>query len=415
MNRKLYLGNCHLNDDQKIIIKKNPHCTEFFCNIKNITDCSNCKNFLRKRVKFNNEKLLKDNHKENFKFCKKKCNKGFFYDILLDGNNKVDKCDIDKFKVMDNFKNDNLIYKYDEIPYKIKYEKTYNKPKTVVHWGQMKLFLETLLLLINKVDVEDKEVHIIYAGSSSGDNILLLIKMFPNTIWYLIDPRPHNRFLHNNPQVKKIISDYFTDELAQQFHDDFKDRNYKLLFISDIRDRNDNENENDFILDNNIIADQLNQTNWHKIIQPDYSYFKFRCPYEIKNNMYTHYKGTIYVQPFAPPASTESRILFEKQLEECDYDIEEYQGKFLYFNRVLRPSYYTKSIIKNNEYFDHCYDCTYYSYLIKNYLKKFHKFNPFDTEDITEIMIIIMNKIVKLSKYRNKLIINNSILKRNLL
>ena len=41
--------------------------------------------------------------------------------------------------------------------------------------------------------------------------------------------------------------------------------------------------------------------------------FKFRCPYE-GANIYDYYDGKIYIQPFAPVSSTESRILFETKL-----------------------------------------------------------------------------------------------------
>ena len=77
-------------------------------------------------------------------------------------------------------------------------------------------------------------------------------------------------------------------------------------------------------------------------------------------------------------SSTESRLLLKTGLIKKTYNVDEYQGKFFYFNRIIRPGYYNKSIIPENDYFDHCYDCTYFSYIIKNYLDKFSKYyNPF--------------------------------------
>jgi predicted RNA methylase len=64
---------------------------------------------------------------------------------------------------------------------------------------------------------------------------------------------------------------------------------------------------------------------------------------------------------------------------------------------VLRSSYYIKQIIDDNKIFDHCYDCTYFSYLIKNYLNKF-KYNYQKTDDLLKIMIDIKNKLTSDNK-----------------
>ena len=226
--------------------------------------------------------------------------------------------------------------------------------------------------------------------------------MFPNTIWHLIDPHEHHPKLYNHKQISEIITDLFTKDIAKKFRKQFKNRKYKLLFISDIR-----SNTND----KNVLDDQKNNIKWHKIIKPDYSYLKFRCGYDT-DIIYKYYKGVIFLQPYAPTGSTETRLLLKKKLEKYNYNIKEFQGKLYYFNRVLRPSYYVKSIINNNNYFDHCYDCTYFSYLIKNYLNIFPNFNPFNTDNIFDIMKKITNLISKHSS--NKIAIINSYIKNNI-
>ena len=61
----LYIGRCILNDEEKDIGYNNPHCIEYFCNIKNITECTACAKYLteKKKVKLFNdeyfEKVLK--------------------------------------------------------------------------------------------------------------------------------------------------------------------------------------------------------------------------------------------------------------------------------------------------------------------------------------------------------------------
>jgi hypothetical protein len=43
---KYYIGICKMNKDEQEIIKKNPHCAEFFCTLSNVVNCTECSNFL---------------------------------------------------------------------------------------------------------------------------------------------------------------------------------------------------------------------------------------------------------------------------------------------------------------------------------------------------------------------------------
>ena len=289
------------------------------------------------------------------------------------------------------------MYKYTDIPYELTYEYTIPKPKTVVHWGQLKMFLVLFSFFLKTIRLTDKEVHIIYAGSATGDNILLLCKFFPNTFWYLTDPRKHNKSLYTHNQIKEINEQYFDDALANKYYEKFKNKNVKLLFTSDIREGTD---------DDKILSDQDLNINWHKIIQPDYSYFKFRCGYETEK-LYKYYKGKIYVQCYAPQSSTETRILLKKKLKEYTYDTHEYQGRLLYFNRIIRPSFH-KSIIKSNKLFDNCYDCVYFGYLINKYINKYNK-----NSDVFSIMKEIVNGLSKHSN--NKIVFMNNYIRDNIL
>lgn len=41
-NNKFYLGLCKLNNEQLKIAYDNPHCTEYFCNLTNLLNCTSC-------------------------------------------------------------------------------------------------------------------------------------------------------------------------------------------------------------------------------------------------------------------------------------------------------------------------------------------------------------------------------------
>jgi len=405
-NIKYYIGKCDLSNEKKKLVKNNPHCVEYFCSYKNITDCTRCYNHLKKKINLQDSKKYKEELAKNnnsIKFCNKKCNDGYLYHILSNDSMRSDKFEIDQYKSMDLFKYNSLIYKYSEVPYVVNYENTYPKPKTVVHWGQLKMLLVTMLFFMKVINEDDKEVHVIYAGSATGDNILLLCKLFPNTRWYLADPNNHNLELYKKKdQVIEITKGYFTDELAEKYKIQFKNRDHKLLFMSDIREGTE---------DLKVLGNQESNIRWHKIIKPDYSYLKFRCGYETEKE-YNYYKGDIYLQFYAPQSSTESRLLLEKDLVPYVYNIDEYQGKLYYFNRVIRPSYH-KSVIDDNNLFDHCYDCVYFGYIIKNYISKFKVFNPYKNKDIFSIMVEITNILSEYSQ--NKIKSLNSYIKHNIL
>ena len=400
-----HIGICKLNFKQKKIIFNNPHCAEFFCTMNNILDCTTCLNYLnQKKIKIKNKVNINGITFKSDEYCDKHCSNGFIYDFISNNlNSKTNLYNVDKYKIIKNFYQNELIYKYDQIPYKFDYEISVPKPKSVVHWGQLKMFLVTLMFLLKVVDPNEKEVHIIYPGSARGDNILILCDMFPNTRWYLIDPAPFHPKLKTHNQIIEIKNEYFTDDVAKYYGGKLSNKKHTLLFISDIRIDPDDES---------IIRDQESNIRWHTIISPKFSYLKFRCPYET-TKIYSYYDGKIYIQPFAPESSTESRLMLENKLIKKDYAIDEYNGKFIYFNRILRPSYYTKKIIPKDKYFDNCYDCTYYSYLIQNYIKKFSNVNPFKTDDVFQIMKHIVNIISKLTV--DKIAYQNAYIRRNMI
>jgi hypothetical protein len=98
---------------------------------------------------------------------------------------------------------------------------------------------------------KNKKVNILYVGAAEGHNIPLLVDMFPNTDWYLVDPRKDSenksvfdKRLYKIDRVKSIVTNYFMDD---------------------------------------IDTDMQLQLGWHKILKPNYSQLKFRIPYNKQN------------------------------------------------------------------------------------------------------------------------------------
>lgn len=361
---------CTFNKKIYDIIIKNPHTLHFFCDIQNIIICEDKSNL-------NKNKNLK------------KCSKGIGYIFHRRPTPPLHtKNMFTNLNLLSMYKKDSVPILLKDIEYKIDFQARKQLPATTIHWGQMKLFLSTLQFLLNYCP-SGKKVNILYVGSAEGHNIPLLVDMFPNTEWYLVDPRKDknnksvfDKRLYKLERVKEIITDYFTDDLAKKMSKKLNKEYF--LFISDIRlfkQVNRNKKEDD------IDTDMVLQKEWYKILNPDYTQLKFRIPYNKPE--YNYLDGEIYLQDYAPVSSTETRLVVKKNSKMKKYLLQEYEGKLFYFNRLLRTSYYKHNY--NIDCIDHCYDCTKFTMLIN----KYNKYNPnyYKNKSIKKIIEHVIKEI----------------------
>lgn len=254
----LYKLFCHLTPQQKEIVLKNPHTLHFFCYFDNIQ-------ILNKN----------DDIPDNFI--------GFKYFRLINNKN-IEKFNINYDLVKHLYYQNTIRLKIDQNYPKLPYEDRIHRPTTTLHVGQIKMFLTTLQFLTNYIP-KNKETHILYPGSAYGTNIHFLSKLFPNCYWYLIDPLPYFKKIHDNSKIVYMSNRLFTNKDAEYFREKLK--NKFTLFISDIRNRYDDKI---WILNEiNIDKDMVNQYNWCKIFNADSSLLKFRLS-RLKNE-YTYLDG----------------------------------------------------------------------------------------------------------------------------
>lgn len=345
-----YDFSCKLDKKMKDTLTKNPHTIQYFCNTTNIK--------------------INKNSNTNYSYKFKR-----IFNPPLHTNDILNE-----HLTIKNYKKNELPITLSDIPYVTKYIHRKQLPATTVHWGQMKLFLSTLHFLL-KCCPKNKKVNILYVGSAEGHNIPLLVNMFSNTYWYLVDPRDvFDKRLYKMDRVKQIKIGYFTDKLAQEMKIELH-KNY-FLFISDIRlFTNNNKKEED------IETDMKLQLGWHKILNPEYSQLKFRIPYY--KDSFDYLDGDLYLQEYAPISSTETRLICKKNAKMTKYKLEEYEGKLFYFNRVMRSSYYKHRY--NIDYVDHCYDCSKFMYLINEYNTYNHDY--FKKKSIKKIIEEIIEDI----------------------
>lgn len=228
------------------------------------------------------------------------------------------------------------------VPGMLHYYTRYNEIKTTVHFGQLKLFLMTLLFLMRYA--RKKEDVVVYAGAAPGTNMVLIAKLFPHVSFLLIDPAPFDERLTKMQNVK-VIQELFTDELAR------KTSSYNPLFISDIRrdiSKCDREKS-----DRTICDDMELQMQW-AVMMPRESFLKFRMPWYHGKTAYLKPKE-LWIQPFAGPTSTELRAVVTADAGTALFNHKSIERKMFFYNTKVRPNYFHHDIIYPG--LDHCADC----------------------------------------------------------
>jgi hypothetical protein len=276
-----------------------------------------------------------------------------------------------------------------------------------VHIGQRKL-------LMSEVEFLTKYGHlastVLYVGAAPSEHMGFLSDLFPKITFELWDPAKFRIYgLHEeNKKRIKIFNDFFTDEVAEKYRQRRKNGE-KFIFITDLR----LSSEDKKIFEEKVNGDNMAQAKWMKTIKPEVSMFKFRIPYyDIKTkkkytekSTYEYLDGTIYLQTFGPPHTSETRLVVLKDAKMKKYPALEYEEKLYYFNNIVREfqKYDTpKELMKKVQGLDHCQDCALEVYIWKKYINYLQKNKKKTSELIDEIATCmnLANKIPNKSLLR---------------
>jgi cap2 methyltransferase len=204
---------------------------------------------------------------------------------------------------------------------------------STLHWGQRKLLLTEIEFLTKYLSEckNKKDTYVIYAGSAPGTHIGYLSKLFPDIYFILYDPRQFSSKLTENPHIN-TYEQFFTDETANEWKS-IKHPSKNILFISDIRTGSTDMEINAF--EDCVKSDNKNQLRWYNIIDPEMAMFKFRLPYD--SDEFTEYlDGQVYLQPYAPVTSAETRLIVGNNAKLIKYDNRLYEEQMFYFNKYVR-------------------------------------------------------------------------------
>lgn len=298
--------------------------------------------------KYEIKEMWKTNYKSHIEWSEKIISSGFILYTPLDifNNSQLNPfltymCSYRKLKnknVCDNESKTTGNNVYRILPNDLNREVYKNQPnetKHLTHWGQRKLLLTEIeyftIFITNNPNA--KNIYAIYAGSAPGTHILYLSKLFPDIHFELYDPRLFSNKLLQNTEMIKTHIQYFTDDTANQWiSSNHPDKT--ILFISDIR-TSENDNQTLEQIEECVKNDQEFQTRWYNIINPEMSMFKFRLPWN--DNITTYLDGDIYIQPYPPVNSTETRLIVKKNAVNRLYDNRQYEEQLFYFNNRVRP------------------------------------------------------------------------------
>lgn len=229
-----------------------------------------------------------------------------------------------------------LVFKQDDFYLKesdpeTEYRRRKDEDKYSVHFGQRKLCLTVLQFLALYYKPENPCRKILYIGAAQGNNIQIIVDLFPDLEFHLYDPAPFK--IKSSTRVF-LYNQYFTDE------DALKWSKIPCYFISDIRtadytkakDLDENEEQ--------IQKDMMDQMRWYNIIKPIKAHLKFRLPYTGGNRpLFVDYlDGILFKQVFAPETSTETRLVPHGPNIMKKWDCLKYQSQMFHHNSVIRET-----------------------------------------------------------------------------
>lgn len=95
------------------------------------------------------------------------------------------------------------------------YRSRANEAKTAIHWGQRKLLLSELQLLVFFVDGVSTPHHIVYAGAAPGTHLAFLDQLFGGIHkWELVDPGCFDRTALGHLPNFNLRNEFFTNQTA---------------------------------------------------------------------------------------------------------------------------------------------------------------------------------------------------------
>lgn len=299
------------------------------------------------------------------------------------------------------------------------------------HMGQRKLnFNEIEFLSIVFSEIDPKDTLVLYIGAANGAHQKINHELFPKMVQLFYDPakfaiKPTEYFI-----IKTGNDGFFDDtkiEEVKQIQKELKRKH--LVFISDIR----------LVVDENKIwDDMLAQQRWAIKLNAIFIKLKLRFPYTSRSDEYIlfdtpldeirdrvvlpkklkkgeaakkyvlYLDGDIYTQPYAPYASTETRLICKMNKDGKYplkyYSYKKYESQLNYWNTYIREKEITSGESKRLYHYLLGYWPNYDTLreydIIVRYIKTMKYKNTFDT--VVKLLYYINMEQIKIT-HRNRI------------
>lgn len=279
------------------------------------------------------------------------------------------------------------------------YRARQNQFRFALHIGQRKLLLGDIEFITQHYD---KSKVYVCAGAAQGFHYKSLAGLFPEFQFHLYDPSAFWEGLSSVPNIT-TYNQYFDDDVVKKWNL----LKTPILFASDIRTPPDNSelqktskitsNVGSVSFGKKVTGDMAMQQKWVQDLKPVIAMLKFRLPYCDPNVRYgtqfTEYlDGEIRFQSWAPPSSTESRLICSP-LDDGSYkfrlyDDKKYEDQMFRFNAITRIQRFdlgpiTEKWISLFPGLEFDYDSASEIKILTDYLKKIRKIS--DDELLPEL------------------------------
>ena len=239
--------------------------------------------------------------------------------------------------------------------------------------GQRKLLISEMEFLTKYSHLSDT---LIYAGSSPGHHIDIIIRSFPNIKrWILYDPYETVLTPQNNIEIYKKC---FSIDIAKQYKD------LNALFISDIRSYDRSISKPDIKFADLIIQSDMElQKEWVENGNFVMSSLKFRLPWNLGTST-KYFDGDLHTQSWTGEYSPELRLFTDGKLYKI-YNHKKIDNQMYWYNTVKRS--------KEN------YDRLHEYEVIQEYMKQIKKVKEGLDRSIDFFINVYCERFK--SKYRN--------------
>jgi len=307
---------------------------------------------------------------------------------------------------------------------------------TAYHWGQLKLIIAEIQFLTRYSDPA-KGGDVVYVAAGPGEHIPDLIRMFPEYNYHLYADRFFGGLVSKSPEFEDIQGKfvlylkYFNDDDAAAWRV-ISDTGRPVYFISDIRTGGDvkgkpgqrsgyqsslddeGNDQPDEAHEGAVLKDMETQAKWVEYIRPTMAHLKFRLPYPVSGKSIPdleYFKGTVYVQQWPRPSTTECRLVVPRPQDDKDYpkqiwSLKNHEDGMFYHNLYIRQKVNYFNIVMNNVKegvapelgLSTKYDGTATSSIIRDYLLM-RGYTNITQDQITTIFLKIIVDVDPVNKY----------------